>query len=605
MKGEKPKKIIQTSGSNKSLASSQPIKPSPWLDPENVPAPNAKASFVEYLRWLRQKTGNGTTDSNTVVELYSKFEASDYSIALTRMTSRTKKLAHWFTSVKCPWRIRVGGAKGPESMLLPAFDSQGLPYIPSSTLRGIARAVAMRDKNYRDQVDVIFGNVDPQHTCMGQVTFLDAYPLPGKDKKGGLKPDMANAIWTWGNDQTLPEYSPNPNNFLSLNEPTFVIGLRKDHCTDEIFELVKRWLLNGLAQGIGSQVNTGYGALHPTQVELEVDRNPIILQIPFELEGQLIHGRQEYDRPRAESEVRPVAFRGMLRYWFRVLASGFLEFAQIRKLEKEIFGGIEPSPSNMGLFRVEVQEVKSGGSSTSSQKGKLVFRVSSQALALIEKKEIKRLKAFEKLVKNLTWLMFFLGGVGQGSRRPYYTRSTSPRVRGCRLTLDSDAPFWQKPKNQIECKDTLLSRLKDFYETLKVLSSQLFDIQHPISTTRVTNNNWTESIDKNAVIVVCSGESQSDKPYALDILHDYFHNLKDKEKNYSEAKNLCGGTHKDKIKVNSQTIERKAIPSPVWVSDHKGYQIVTVFGTTAEPRNKYLKQLEENAEKFDQIWPML
>jgi hypothetical protein len=56
------------------------------------------------------------------------------------------------------------------------------------------------------------------------------------------------------------------------------------------------------------------------------------LRLPFELEGQLIHGRQvvnwrpdknRYDN-RSIAEVRPVAFKNMLRYWFRTFALGVL-----------------------------------------------------------------------------------------------------------------------------------------------------------------------------------------------------------------------------------------------------------------------------------------
>jgi CRISPR-associated protein Cmr6 len=568
---------------------------SPWLRGVQPPTINT-ASFVEYLRWLRQKTGNDTTDSNTVIELYSKFEASDYSTALTRMTSRTKKLSHWFTSVKCPWRIRVGGAKGPESMLLPAFDSQGLPYIPSSTLRGIARAVAMRDKNYRDQVDTIFGNVDPKHTCMGQVTFLDAYPLPGKDKKGGLKPDMANAIWTWKNNQDLPGYAPNPNNFLSLSEPTFVIGLRKDHCTDEIFELVKRWLMNGLAQGIGSQVNTGYGALDPIEHGQKVSRQATILKVSFELSGQLIHGGQKFNsgfRPKAEPEIRPVAFRGMLRYWFRALASGYFKSDQVREFEKELFGGIEPQPAKTGLFRLEISDAKLIDDNTSKKnagfmEATLTLRASIRAHTLAPEKQ----NALVEILRSLTWLMFHLGGVGQGARRPCYSRANRPKppwYRGSTLEphYEEGDKFWGIPQSVTEFKMIFCNHLKKVHASL----SQLFDLQTDIAKVRKVSEpnreNWQEIIDGFCKIVVCGGKSDFEKPFALAQLHS--DSLK---ANNGYDRNLCGSVH-GIVK-----------PSPVWIADLGDYQVVTIFGATVEPRNKYLKQLEENAEKFDQIWPM-
>jgi len=131
-------------------------EPSPWLnhplDPN--PHPHRTASFVEYLRWMREpnrkpnEKGRDPTDSITKVQIMQIAcgEEADYQARLIKLNDRTKLLAgegNYF-EVTCPWRIRVGGVKGPEEMLLPAFDNLGIPYIPSSTLRGVARSYATR-----------------------------------------------------------------------------------------------------------------------------------------------------------------------------------------------------------------------------------------------------------------------------------------------------------------------------------------------------------------------------------------------------------------------------------------------------------------------------
>ena len=77
---------------------------------------------------------------------------------------------------------------------------------------------------------------------------------------------MANNIWSWDAAGRELLYSPNPNPFFSLEEATFLIGVRPtaqldDESKDEILEKVKGWLSRGLSAGIGSQVNTGYGSL--------------------------------------------------------------------------------------------------------------------------------------------------------------------------------------------------------------------------------------------------------------------------------------------------------------------------------------------------------
>ena len=69
----------------------------------------------------------------------------------------------------------------------------------------------------------------------------------------------------------------------------------------------------------------------------------------------MIHGRQRFRnvnqpykrnnngslRPDTKNtpEVRPVAFKSMLRYWFRSFALGVLEPGQVQEWENQIFGG--------------------------------------------------------------------------------------------------------------------------------------------------------------------------------------------------------------------------------------------------------------------------
>lgn len=350
--------------------------PSPWLehplDPQ--PHPNNTAGFVEYLRWMRSP--DSPTKDGTKVQLVTMAEQGDYSQRLKVLTDRTRQIAgknNWF-EVTCPWRIRVGGHRGPESILLPAFDNLGIPYIPSSTLRGVARAEAIREVMENEGLSwaeadervgrCYFGYLDSSDPSekAGKIIFLDAYPLP-QHKNGGLAVDMANNLWSWDNGNL--KYSANPNVFFSLREPSFVIGLQPtDHCSPQMLHQVKRWLIRGLTQGIGSQVNAGYGVL--VEPQKQVGRG--FFSVDFTVQGQLIHGRQKCTptswkwndknqqwqmRGQPEAEVRATAFKSMLRYWFRAFARGVLPPADVQRLEGLIFGAIQPQPQH-GYLRVRV-----------------------------------------------------------------------------------------------------------------------------------------------------------------------------------------------------------------------------------------------------------
>jgi len=143
--------------------------PPPWLDSIGEPHPHSQASFVEYLRWMRLLSTDSKLNSAKLLELLALVGEGNYSQTLQRLTARTQRLATEWFRVECPWRIRVGGATGPESMLLPAFDALGMPYIPSSTLKGVTRDIAKREGVSPEQIRKIFGDINPE-TSMGLVT---------------------------------------------------------------------------------------------------------------------------------------------------------------------------------------------------------------------------------------------------------------------------------------------------------------------------------------------------------------------------------------------------------------------------------------------------
>ncbi|MEN9208667.1 MAG: RAMP superfamily CRISPR-associated protein [Thermostichus sp. DG02_2_bins_29] len=543
---------------------------------------------------------------------------ADYGARLQTLNQRTKRIAGEGNTfeVRCPWRIRVGGTKGPESMLLPAFDHLGIPYIPSSTLRGVARAQAIREKMQQEHlswqeadkaVAPFFGHLDArkEEDCAGKVVFLDAYPVPkhpqkpgdpDNSKSGGLAVDISNNIWSWDGDSL--KYSPNPNVFFSLKQVTFLIGIRKGlGCTDEIFSQVKAWLIQGLEEGIGSQINSGYGRL----IEGNASRHPLeFLRLPFELEGQLIHGRQQFTewrmnqknhqwqhRGKPEPEVRPVAFKNMLRYWFRAFGLGVLPVKQVQEWEAKLFGAITPEPKQ-GWIRVEILEGKvlqenpeGKNDLVGRQEGILVLSLSGECPA-------DKYETAKTLFLNLTWMMFHLGGVGQGARRPCYSHKDRPKAPWCRgstLIPKTQDYFWGLPESAREFQGLFCERLRNYFAAMQLLLGNAIDAQNPRAAGNVTREKWTEAVDANCRIVVCSGESDSNKPYALSVLHQLGYQG---EGRYDKF--LCG------------VVQGGAVPSPVWISDLDDYQVVTVFGATESPRREYLQKLEEG--RCIQIWPL-
>lgn len=584
--------------------------PSPWLDADNEPTPDPTASFIEYLRWMREPDYQ-YKDPTKVQILQLAAEKANYNNRLKQLNERTQLIAGKDNTfqVKSSWRIRVGGHRGCESILLPAFDALGMPYIPSSTLRGVARNQAIREimakqknlawKDAEKQIAPYFGSLEAEkENRAGKVIFLDAYPLPNQH---GLAMDMVNNIWKWDNNHL--KYEPNPNPFLSLKEATFLIGLRPaSGCQDkQVLQQVKQWLITGLQNGIGSQVNTGYGQL--IKAGVGQPKNNEFFRVEFALEGQLIHGHQKFTqwnwnsnrnewqmRGKANPEVRPTAFKSMLRYWFRAFSLGVLSIDEVQTWEAKLFGAINPQQRGWVKFdilqgKTTRKEAQNKNDKPGEQEGILTLSYSSEA-------PIKKHQQIANLFKNLAWMMFSLGGVGQGARRPCYSRTNRnnprpPFYRGSTVYIETDASLWELPETVGEFQKLFQQQLIAFYQALNEFSQGNNNYRQPKKIGVVKQNEWTEVVDANCRIIVCSGDEDFGKPFALSVLHS--HQLK---RNNKYDGNLCG------------QVSRDVKPSPVWIANLDDYQVVTVFGATQDPRKKYLQELKKQAQQYEQIFPL-
>ncbi len=203
-------------------------------------------------------------------------------------------------------------------------------------------------------------------------------------------------------------------------------------------------------------------------------------------------------------------------------------------------------------------------------------------------------EAIATLFKNLIWMMFHLGGIGQGARRPCYSRKNrgSPLYRGSTLSPDSKDSFWSLPETLEEFQKLFRQHLQQFYQALSQLIGKSINSHSRKSVGQVERDHWTEAIDANCRIVVCAGDEDFGKPYALAVLHSK--DLKSKDRNGREDYdgNLCG------------QVAGGVKASPVWIADLGDYQVVTVFGATQNPRLQYLQVLRKNADGYAPIWPL-
>ena len=590
---------------------------SPWIEsPLQI---SQAAGFPEYLRRMRspnaQTKAQETQDANKKNRiLQAASEKADYRNRLKILNERTKRIAgntqNYFEAT-VSWRIRVGGIKGPENILLPAFDALGMPYIPSSTLRGVARSQAIREEmNSNDldwdtanqRVSQYFGDLKTKKCDqMGKIIFLDAYPVADDQNPGcGLTPDIVTNIWQHnGNDWN---YKPNPNSFLSLKKTRFIIGVKASSSLKlsslddrEVLNKVLSWLKKGLTRGAGAQINSGYGAF---EIKGETSTLTPFLELDFELRGQLIHENHYYDtwdninqdKPLARSEVRPIAFKSMLRYWFRTFARGQLDHDSIQVLESELFGGI--TPPNHGLLRVRISDSKifepeTNRNQRSQQKSNPPEANARLNLFFSTENTRHDRQQLQTFFKTLAWLMFHLGGVGQGARRPYHLRSSTPLWRGSTLYSIPKDDFWNLPSDITAFQEIFQCNIRLFSNLL----ASLWGTQTRLRTLDCDTKDFQEAIDDNSTIIVCSGKRKHGKPYSLSILHDQKLKIRDSHNELSYNSRLCGSGGN---------------PSPVWISvPNESLQVVTVFGASRQPRSRFIEMLQANTtpDNFKIIWP--
>jgi CRISPR-associated protein Cmr6 len=435
----------------------------------------------------------------------------------------------------------------------------------------------------------LFGSLDEG---LGRVQFLDAFPT-----QPCLSQDVVTPQWHWNQEQLY--FQPSPHKNLSLEEPEFCIGLlATQRGSKEDMDLVCKWLRQALQGGLGSRVAAGYG--RPKSQNQQETESQLVYKIPFKLWTGGLYGADpptKKNKYQGTPELRPTAFRGILRYWFRAIALALYPPLQVKRLEAELFGGIE---------------VNTGGNQTSAIRGSIDLWLTDEVYDLISQSPY--LYKYEgniclgvrrqldrdhlKLAKNLLQLASHLGGVGRGSRRPLHWNQP-PGWRGCHWELTDERKLhclrksWKGLLRSI--RDSLLAmetpeapphdlspgqpekRRQDVLNS----SSHIFlvpcgNLQHPEKV-----KNWKPS-DRN--------EQEQLRGEALNLLYE-------PEFKGASPQNNAGNSH-----VGGAVTEGEKLGTPSYVTvasnfaPNRAYQAVVVFGATRHrDRRAFCNRLNEMA----------
>jgi CRISPR-associated protein Cmr6 len=142
----------------------------------------------------------------------------------------------------------------------------GMPYIPGSSVKGIARAWANQHlTGHSDELEQLFGTADSEqlHRVSGLVTFHDAWWIPFGIDKTEPKPFVLDVVTThhqdyYNGNQAEPsdKDSPIPNHLLAV-QGSFLFVLEGEPTAIELCQtLLEKALVNN---GIGAKAAAGYG----------------------------------------------------------------------------------------------------------------------------------------------------------------------------------------------------------------------------------------------------------------------------------------------------------------------------------------------------------
>ncbi len=135
-----------------------------------------------------------------------------------------------------------------------------LPYIPASTLKGALRSYMERSGLTRKQVDEILGS----HEEGLKIMFVDSYPIHVRDKL--LTIEVTTPIYQEQRGAIKEhEARPVPIHYIAVEKGvTFrlIVGIRD--IEPQKRELINKFILETLREGIGAKTLLGYGILEKT-----------------------------------------------------------------------------------------------------------------------------------------------------------------------------------------------------------------------------------------------------------------------------------------------------------------------------------------------------
>lgn len=236
--------------------------------------------FERYLEWEEGRKGlTFVSTKKERLNYIAQMKSTTLSRTVEALGDRCRKLVEFHRQSgyevrsfeqNPTWRLVVGlgGASVLETSMT-LHPVYGLPIVPGSALKGVARAYAEAIKAPQQEIDAVFGpepkRGEKARAAAGKVIFFDACPT----SVPSFEPDIMNVHYadyysSKGKTPPADYLSPNPILFLTVGKDTqfrFIIAARtKESDAARWVAKAEEWLKGGLKEmGVGAKTMVGYG----------------------------------------------------------------------------------------------------------------------------------------------------------------------------------------------------------------------------------------------------------------------------------------------------------------------------------------------------------
>lgn len=222
-------------------------------------------------RELLCKAGNNIIKSKSVEDGLKKKQKlqSEYLASLKENKIQTFTIT---AKTSSPFITGLGSGHPTETGMI-LDRNLGVPYIPSSSIKGVLRlAYAVNIADGRSEVpdselEKYFGSTDTNKSKRGQLIFLDAYPRGNVELKVDIMNPHFGKYYDGTNKQPVETESPVPIKFLTIKQGTeFVFNCaylpldEKDRSDDKVKDDVEKMFSTAFSKvGFGGKTSIGYG----------------------------------------------------------------------------------------------------------------------------------------------------------------------------------------------------------------------------------------------------------------------------------------------------------------------------------------------------------